>query len=118
MAPIPNCLKKGEFKWTKTITKAFTEINGKLISAPVLRLPDFSERFKVACDASGIRIGGVLSLEGHPVAFFSKKLNESNQGYSTYDREFDAVVQGLGFGAITSCQKDFILYFDHQASGI
>ena len=79
MAPITNCLKKGEFQWTPTTTKAFEEIKRRMTEAPMLRLPDFSKVFEVACDASHVGIGGVLSQEGHRIAYFSKKLNEAKQ---------------------------------------
>lgn len=46
-----------------------------MIEAPVLRHADFSKVFKVACDASGVGIGGVLNHEGHLIVYFSKKLN-------------------------------------------
>jgi hypothetical protein len=35
-----------------------------------------------------IGIGGVLHQECHPIAYFSEKLNEAKQKYSTYDKEF------------------------------
>ena len=66
--------------------KHFIEIKKRMVSALVMRLPDFSKIFEVTCDASGIGIGGVLAQEGHLVAYFSKKLNETKQRYSIYDR--------------------------------
>jgi len=35
---------------------------------------------------------GVLSQEGHFVAYFIEKFNEARQRYDNYDREFYAVV--------------------------
>ncbi|XP_038975300.1 uncharacterized protein LOC103717641 [Phoenix dactylifera] len=52
MAPITDCIRKGAFEWTKASNRAFEEIKTLMTSAPVLRLPDFSKVFEVACDAS------------------------------------------------------------------
>ncbi|KAB2623198.1 hypothetical protein D8674_025380 [Pyrus ussuriensis x Pyrus communis] len=95
-----DCMKTGKFKWTKEATAAFHNIKGKLISAPVLILPDFSKPFELHCDASKVGIGAVLSQEGRPIAFYNEKLSGSKMNYSTYDVEFYAV---------------FILYSDHEA---
>ena len=65
--------------------------------ALVMRLSDFLKAFEVTSDASGLAIGGVLSQENHPVAYFSEKLNDVRQRYFTYDKEFYAVVQALGY---------------------
>ena len=115
VAPITDCIRKGIFEWTKNAGKAFLEIKKRMTQAPILRLPDFSKVFEVACDASGIGIGGVLSQEGHPVAFFSEKLNEARMRYSTYDRELYAVIQALRYWRHYLLPQEFVLYSDHEA---
>ena len=56
-----DCLRKGTFVWTDAASKFFKDIKDKMTQAPVLRLPDFSKPFEVACDASGLGVGGVLN---------------------------------------------------------
>ena len=68
-----------------------------MTEAPIMRLSDFLKAFKITCDASGIGISGVLNQEKHLVAYFSEKLNGTRQRYSTYDKEFYAVVQALHY---------------------
>ena len=115
MSPITDCMKQGEFVWTKAAAKAFNEVKQRMIEAPVMRLPNFTKPFEVKCDASGIGIGGVLSQERHPIAYFSEKLNDAKQKYSTYDKEFYAIIQALWHWRHYLLSQEFVIYSDHEA---
>ena len=103
------------FEWNASADRAFQQIKVALISAPVLRLPDFDKLFDVATDTSRLGIGAVLSQELHPVSFFSEKLSEPKSRYSNYDRELYAVVQALKFWRHYLIHREFTIYSDHEA---
>nr|GEY08870.1 hypothetical protein [Tanacetum cinerariifolium] len=94
---------------------AFEELKKQLSSTLVLALSCFDEVFEVECDASGLGIGVVLSQLGRPIAYFSEKLNETKQRYSTYDKEFYAIVRALDQWQHYLISKEFILHSDHEA---
>ena len=115
MSPITDCMKQGEFVWTKPTAKAFNEVKQKMTEALVMRLPDFTKPFEVECDASGIGIGGVLSQECHPIAYFSEKLNDAKQKYSTYDKEFYAIIRAFWHWRHYLLSQEFVIYSNHEA---
>jgi hypothetical protein len=115
IAPITECLKGGMFKWTEEAQKSIEILKQKVTGSPILTLPDFSKVFEIDCDASNLGIGGVLSQEGKPIAFFSEKLNESRKKYSTYDKEFYALIRTLEHWSHYLLHKEFILHSDHEA---
>lgn len=115
MAPITDYLKSEQFSWTRVASKTFKEVKKLMTEAPVLRLLDFSKAFEVAADASNVRIGGVLSQEGHLVAYFNEKLNNAKLRYSTYDKESYVVVQALRYWHNYLIYKEFVLFSNHEA---
>jgi hypothetical protein len=115
MAPITECTKNGPFLWTTAAQRAFDTIKQLLTEAPILQLPNFGVPFEVACDASHSGIGGVLSQSGHPIAYFSEKLNDARRRYSTYDLELYALVQSLKHWRHYLIHSEFVLFTDHDS---
>ena len=116
MAPLTDCIRRdGVFTWTAEAATTFEVIKTKLILAPILALPDFTQVFELHCDASKLGIGVVLSQRNRPIAFFSEKLAEARLRYSTYDVEFYAVIQAIKHWRHYLSHREFVLYTDHDA---
>eukprot|EP00253_Pinus_taeda_P034506 PITA_34506 len=71
--------------------------------------------FRLSNAPSGMAIGAVLSQEDKLVAFFSEKLNESRQKYSSYDKEFYVVFQALKHWRHYLLGNEFVLFLDNFA---
>ena len=116
-APIIDTIKKDKqpFRWTAKAERNFQLLKKKVTEKPVLVLPDFNKPFQVRCDASGEAIGVVLSQNDRPMAYFSEKLNNAKKKYSSYYKEFYAIVQALKKWRHYLMSKEFILYSDNHA---
>ena len=96
-SPLTDCLKQKNLVWSVQANGSFAALKKALTIAPVLQVPDFGKTFELDTDASIHGIGGVLSQESKPIAFFSEKLNGAKLNYCTYDLEFYAIVRAIKY---------------------
>jgi cleavage and polyadenylation specificity factor subunit 1 len=103
LRPLTDALKGGQKKqveWKQEMQEAFVQIKAALCSSTLLAHPDSSKAIHLAMDASDSHGGGaVLQQEEasgpQPLAFFSKKLDSTQQRYSTFDRELLAFYEAV-----------------------
>ena len=115
VVPLTDMLKKDAFKWSDRATKAFLNLKQALAQAPVLALPDFSHPFVLEINASGTGIGAILSQQGYPIPYFSKKLSITTQRQSTYAREIQAIVAAVAKFCHYLLGYKFIIWIDHKS---
>lgn len=84
---------KRQFFFVSSSSRFLQPSQTSLIQASVLALPNFSLLFQIQTDAFGLGIGAVMLQQGHPIAYFSKKLSSHLIRASTYVRELFAVTQ-------------------------
>jgi len=105
-------IKGKSFTWTPKAQSAFEEVKKRLTQGPVLTLPCFEKVFDIEYDASRVGIGGVLTQEGKPLAFFNEKLCDSRRKYSTYDTDFYAIMRCLQHWGYYLVATELILHSD------
>jgi hypothetical protein len=87
--------KDKKFEWTEKCEQSFQELKKRLVSAPILTMPDITKIFDVYCDASKLGLGSVLMQDGKVIAYLSRQLRPHELNYPTHDLELAAVVYAL-----------------------
>nr|AAX95140.1 retrotransposon protein, putative, Ty3-gypsy sub-class [Oryza sativa Japonica Group]ABA92431.1 retrotransposon protein, putative, Ty3-gypsy subclass [Oryza sativa Japonica Group] len=114
--PMTQLLKKDEkFKWSAECNQSFEELKKRLVSAPILILPDQTKDFQVYCDASRQGLGCVLMQEDRVVAYASRQLRPHETNYPTHDLELAVVVHALKIWRHYLIGNRREVYTDHKS---
>ena len=96
LAPLSSMTSnKSKWQWTEAHQQAFENIKRIITRETLLMYPDFNQVFDIHTDASKTQLGAVISQNGKPIAFYSRKLNPAQTNYTTTERELLAIVETL-----------------------
>ncbi|KAL0537317.1 hypothetical protein IC582_026294 [Cucumis melo] len=114
--PLTQLTRKGTpFVWNPACESSFQELKQKLVSAPVLTVPDGSGAFVIYSDASKRGLGCVLMQQGKVVAYASHQLKSYEQNYPTHDLELAVVVFALKIWRHYLYGEKIQIFTDHKS---
>jgi RNase H-like domain found in reverse transcriptase len=102
------------FKCTKAQDKAFHEVKKAITQNALIKFPDFNKVFDIHTDASDYQLGSVISQQGHPIAFYSRRLTETQRNYTVGEREMLSIVETLNEFRTRLLGYSIKNYTDHE----
>lgn len=109
---------KTKIIWTDDANDAFETYKRMLTNATLLAHPSKTASIVVGADASDRAMGGVIHQiekgECKPLGFFSRKFNDAQVKYSTYDRELLAIYETIKYFRYMLEGRDFEILTDHK----
>jgi RNase H-like domain found in reverse transcriptase len=87
--------KTAKWKWEAKHQKAFDDMKPMIAKDALLAYPDFAKEFVIHMDASHTQLSVVISQQGKPIAFYSRKLKPEQTWYTTMERELLSIVETL-----------------------
>ena len=111
--------KNVRFHWTTACQEAFDELKRRLISSPILAMPQDEGQYRLDTDASNESIGAVLSQvqdgQEYVVAYASRLLTAPERNYCVTRRELLAIVYFIKQFRPYLLGKKFTIRTDHAA---
>ncbi len=92
----------------------FDNVKAAIAKETVFAYPDFSKPLEIYMDASSTQLGAMITQENRPIAFFSRKLSETQQKYSVMEIELLAIAETLKDFKGMLWEQDIKVYTDHK----
>ena len=84
-----------QWSWEAEHEQAFQEIKKIIARDVVLAYPDYTKEFVLYTDASKRQLGGVITQDNRPLAFFSRKLTKAQAKYTVTELELLSICETL-----------------------
>ncbi|KAL8121324.1 hypothetical protein AgCh_018164 [Apium graveolens] len=107
--------KNQKFEWDKKCEESFQELKNRLVSSPVLVLPDDQGNFVIYSDASYKGLGCVLMQHDKVIAYASRQLKPHEEKYPMHDLELAAIVFALKIWRHYFYGEKCEIYTDHKS---
>ena len=115
LAPLARLTSKTtKWVWGDTERQAFETIKRVIARETLLAYPDFNKQFVIHTDASHTQLGAVISQDGKPIAFYSRKLKPEQTRYTTTERELLSIVETLKEFRNILLGQQIVVHTDHK----
>jgi RNase H-like domain found in reverse transcriptase len=115
LAPLTKLVSTtAKWLWTEEQQKSFESMKQIISKETLLSYPDFCQPFDLQTDASHSKLRAILSQQNKSIAFYSRKLNPAQTGYTTPERKHLAIVETLKEFHNILLGQNIRVYTDHQ----
>ena len=114
LAPLIVLRGDQSFIWTPECQQPFDQMKALVSSNALLAFPDHTQQFNVEMNASEYQLSSIIKQNGHPVTYYSRKLNSVQRNYMTIEKELLSIVETFKEFKLKYGQKYFLIFkLDH-----
>ena len=92
----------------------FLKVEERLVTEPILTIPEREDGFLIYCDALSQGLGAVLMQHDRLIAYASRQLKDYEKNYLTHDFEVAAVVFALKMWSHYLYDVHCDIYINHK----
>lgn len=104
---------KVPFQWGGKQQKYFDTLTLKIVTTPILGLPNLQQPFEIETYSSGYVMGAVLLKKGKPICFHFETFSKTVMNYLTYDKELFALFESVKKWKHYLMGKETVIHTDH-----